>query len=317
MQHISSPTQCPICHQARKPLYKWSGYQVFQCEVCGTESISPVPSAEELSHFYQSISAKKIVRWQRRLQLVERAFGAYVDKFQTETGFKPESFLDLGGGVGYYVRAAQGLGIEACLMEWAGDAMRFARETLGLHWIVEGDISRCADYLDAERFHMILARHTIEHMRDPRELLVQLKSLLRPGGILLLETPDAESNEQFSHLAIAMANFRILSHDNQNMSGRQALSHALRKSCSGVNPPKHLWGFTLRGLTKLVESVGLDVIHSERAISGHRVHDPLFYDFHRLSSRRGLGIPYYFWQRATSLLFQGRGSNLCLMVRKV
>ena len=42
----------------------------------------------------------------------------------------------------------------------------------------------------SERFDLILMHQVIEHVRYPRSVLAKLRSLLKPGGILAIETPD-------------------------------------------------------------------------------------------------------------------------------
>lgn len=149
--------KCPICGSKRKPLYLWNGFHLSHCGACETESVYPQPKPEVLAAFYQQISAKKMNRWQTRLKLIKRAFDRYLKEFQQVSGReKPTRFLDVGGGVGYYVRAAQDQGIEACLMDYAGDAMQFACETLKVRTSVCGDIQKCADFFGADSACLII-----------------------------------------------------------------------------------------------------------------------------------------------------------------
>jgi SAM-dependent methyltransferase len=271
----------------------------------------------ELNDFYQGRNEKKMARWKQRQQLIDRAVDEHLAIFHSVTGReKPESFVDIGGGVGHYVRSFSQRGTRACLLDMADDALDFARDTLGISWIVRGDVQNCANLLEPSSFEYVQARHVVEHVRDPAAFLSGIAEVLTEGGLLQIETPNAESWEQFAHPAIIRSNFRILRDSNPDMSSGGALVGALRKSMSGVNPPKHLWGFSSNGLGRLLESCGFEVLRLRTAIAGHPIYDPLYYDLHPLSGRRGAALPYYFWEKGMSALFRSRGTNLAALARR-
>lgn len=306
---------CPLCAAPRVFLCFWRGFRLYRCRSCGTESVHPLPGADELEAFYQSLSGKKMVRWQRRRVLVAAAFDRYLKRYrEISRGRRPQKFLDLGGGVGFYARAALDRDIEACLFEWAEDALRFARGELGLPWTVRGDVGACADFLAGERFDFVLARHVIEHLRNPRRFVVDLTRILRPSGLVAIETPNVETWEQLAHPGVILENFRILRRSNPSLPPISVARRALAKSVSGANPPKHLWGFTAASLSALLESQGFEVVEIHRPVAGNRAHDPLFYD--RESSRRSLRAGLHeLWERLVSPLFHGRGMHLVALAR--
>ena len=315
------PTQppigpCPLCGEERGPAYRWQGYQVCRCAGCRSESLATLPTAEVLQQFYQDRSARKMTRWEKRARRVAPAFDAYLELIREITGTPPRSFLDLGGGASYYAFAAAARGIDARVMDWAEDALAFNRDVLGLADSVQGDVQNCAQELAGETFDFVLARHVIEHMIDPEAFVQNIARVLSPAGVVAIETPDVASREQLAHPRLIQLNYAILRRDNPEMAPASVLRAALAKSATGINPPKHLWGFTLEGLQAILERAGFELLRHERAIAGHRVFDPLYYEHQPLSGRKGLGIPYYFWERSVSLLFSGRGSNLAVIARR-
>lgn len=316
---------CFICGEKLLFTFSWSDFDLYKCTGCGNESVDPIPSAKELEEFYQKEFYKHSGRalpasdrWQKRLGLVERAFAGYLDLWSSvgALGKKPSRFLDIGGGLGYYAKAALNQGIDACLMDYSDDAMAFGRETLGVKWTVQGDIQACAKYFEKGTFDFVLARHTIEHMRDPMEYVTNMAGVLRSGGLLEVETPNVVSHEQFCHPMLVYYNYRTIRTSNPAMTASRALRQAVNKSMSGVNPPKHLWGFTPRSLRALLENCGFEVLQINQAICGHPIFDPLYYDLYRLSTRKNLGIPYYFWERIASVFAAGHGMNLAVLARK-
>lgn len=308
---------CAICAGPRLPLYRWAGMDCLSCARCGCESVEPLPSAQDLLEFYQSRSSKKLARAEIRRRLAARAVDHYLKDYARHCGGRmPEAFADLGGGEGLWTRAAQDRGVHACLIDYAGDVLGFARDSLGVEWIVEGDIQRCAEFLPPARFDFALARHVIEHMREPDLFLRQAARILRPGGLLEVETPNIQTREQFAHPAQIRAHQRLLRLHNPSMTFGESIRLALGKSFSGVNPPKHLWGFTQRALEILLGREGFEVLQVRRALAGDPIYDPLFHDYHRLATRRGLGIPYFFFERAASQLCRRNGMNLAILARK-
>ena len=314
------PTQCamgpcPICGGPRSPTYCWQGYPMGRCESCRSESLASLPTQEQLQHFYQDRSARKMTRWEKRARRVAPAFDAYVELIREVTGEPPGSFLDLGGGASFYAFAAAKRGIDARVIDLAEDTVAFNRDVLGLAASVQGDVQNCAEALAGQTFDFVLARHVIEHMIDPRAFVANIGRILAPKGLVAIETPNVKSLEQFAHPRIIQLNYQILRRDNPEMSRGRALGAALAKSPTGISPPKHLWGFTLAGLGKMLADAGFELLRHDCAIAGHRVFDPLYYEHQPLSDRTGLGIPYYFWERSVSLLFSGRGSNLAVLAR--
>jgi 2-polyprenyl-3-methyl-5-hydroxy-6-metoxy-1,4-benzoquinol methylase len=313
---VSFPSICPLCSETRRYLYDWKGYGLYRCVTCETESVHPLPGGEDLERFYQSISGKKMVRWEGRLELVRAAFDGYLERYRELTGVAtPERFLDVGGGVGYYARAAEDRGVSAYVVDWADDALRFASRTLGVRKVVCANVQRCADVFRPRSFDFILARHTIEHVLDPQLFLAQLASALRRGGVLQIETPNTASREQLRHPGVMLASYRQIRAANPGMAAVPAAARTLGKSVSGVNPPKHLWGFTPKGLTLLLERHGFEVLRVESAVAGHPTFDPLFFDLHAERARSRFSAIASVWRRLVGPAFAGRGTNLAVTAR--
>lgn len=312
MSNISP--KCPICDGALVRLYDLAGFECVRCVSCSTESLAKLPTVDELIAFYSGRSGRKTKRWEQRMALVNRAFSDYLHDYRQASGReKPGTFLDAGGGVGYYAKAAQNHGISATLLDYDELALAFARETLGLNDTVQGDVAECLKAKGEASFDYILARHVIEHVLSPQQFLRDITQLLRPGGHLMVETPNSLTKEQWAHPRQIHLHYQMIRRGNPSMGAGEAIRLACAKSMSGVNPPKHLWGFSPQGLRTLLEKTGFTVKKSYCAICGHSTFDPVFYEEQRLGARRGLGIPYYFFERIISPLFSGRGMNLVML----
>jgi 2-polyprenyl-3-methyl-5-hydroxy-6-metoxy-1,4-benzoquinol methylase len=110
--------------------------------------------------------------------------------------------LDYGCGHGEFVAAALALGFDACGVDFAPDRAR--------HGVVAMFAS--LDDLRSGRsgqppFDAVTLFEVLEHLSDPRGTLESLATLMRPGAVLVLETPDTsgitELRTHDDYLAIA------------------------------------------------------------------------------------------------------------------
>jgi 2-polyprenyl-3-methyl-5-hydroxy-6-metoxy-1,4-benzoquinol methylase len=98
--------------------------------------------------------------------------------------------LDFGSGTGLLTRQLEGTKRFATIT--AADLMpRPASLDENIVWIV-ADLNEPLPY-DGARFDVIVSAEVIEHLENPRFVAREMFRLLRPGGTLLLTTPNNES----------------------------------------------------------------------------------------------------------------------------
>jgi 2-polyprenyl-3-methyl-5-hydroxy-6-metoxy-1,4-benzoquinol methylase len=56
---------------------------------------------------------------------------------------------------------------------------------------VQGDVQKLATHLDGRRFDTVVCGELIEHLEEPYAFLRSVHEVLRPGGRLVLSTPNA------------------------------------------------------------------------------------------------------------------------------
>ena len=87
-------------------------------------------------------------------------------------------------------------------------------------------------HLPGASFDAVVMSHLVEHVPDPGRLFGECRRLLRPGGRLVMSTPNADS-----------------------------LAHSLyRASWVALDPPRHLHIFTPKSLCRLVEDAGFECV---------------------------------------------------------
>jgi SAM-dependent methyltransferase len=219
---------CKACHNALNPdrsLGNKNGYDLLRCEGCGTVTVDPFPTPEELTAFYQSYKGttnyrakegKKIARATRRIaRLREMTPG--------------KTFLDVGCNYGFTVKAALSLGLDAKGIDIDETAVNASRESFGAQYFQTIAVQDYAH--QGHKADIIYTSEVIEHVPDPDAFVDAIANILSPGGVLYLTTPEA------GHWRIPR---NFLKWD-------------------AVMPPEHITYFTRLGITRLLNAHGLTV----------------------------------------------------------
>jgi len=157
-----------------------------QCRECGYAFSWPTPDSADLVCAYRGMSDELYAEEERcRAQSMMRAF-----HLATRGLDGPGKALDVGAATGILTRAAGAEGWQVTGVEPSTWAVREARQRHGTQ-LFEGTLEE----LDAEvrSFDVVTLIDVIEHVTDPRALVRQARGRLRPGGRLLVVTPDVRS----------------------------------------------------------------------------------------------------------------------------
>src|SRR5262245_6283793 len=106
---------------------------------------------------------------------------------ESSLGHRQGRLLEVGCGSGSFLAAAQAngwtvFGID--VSRWVAARME---ERYGIH-VEVGDIETAA--LPPQSVDVVHLSHVLEHVTDPRRAVERLCSILRPGGLLVVEVPN-------------------------------------------------------------------------------------------------------------------------------
>lgn len=188
------PRRCPICFSADVgTVAQISGFVVRSCRRCSCRYLACFPSDEELEKLYQNhyfesadslaqgYSARQDERAQRKTDL-RRA--RMVRRVTPSKG----RVLEVGSGRGSF-GATIARDFEYVGIDLSSDAVREARAS-GLE-VYRSGVESFVNLGAA--FDTVASFHVFEHLPDPHDALAKIKELLKPGGSLVLVTPDTES----------------------------------------------------------------------------------------------------------------------------
>ncbi len=188
------PSECRVCghRQGRRLLREDDVYS--RCARCGCLQKELTPEAYRALRpnydpgaYLQSSSHTEI-----RAFLRVNDFRDALRKHLGEPGQTPagKTFLDIGCGMGAFMLAARDLGMDVRGFEPSDEHGAIAREVFGLP--VENAYFTAAAVGEA-RFDVIVLSHVIEHIYSPAAFLREVVGVLKPGGRLLMITPNADS----------------------------------------------------------------------------------------------------------------------------
>jgi 2-polyprenyl-3-methyl-5-hydroxy-6-metoxy-1,4-benzoquinol methylase len=181
--------------------YSSSGAEVSQdrivrCRRCGLEYVNPRLRSEVILEGYSEGSDETFVSqararehtFRRSLAFLTRALPA---KLRARIGGNDRPrILDVGTAGGSFLKVARDAGWEVSGVEpnrWLCD---WARRHYGLH-IDNGDLFE--QRYAADSFDVVTLWDVLEHVPDPRALLEEVRRILRPDGVLLVNYPDKGS----------------------------------------------------------------------------------------------------------------------------
>jgi len=198
MDNKNQKYQCDLCFSKRyevaKDLTRRLGvedtkYRVARCSECGLLSLFPIPTEDEFNKIYQDYGTKR-----DRFLIEQGRSDIYREKLEKLSKFSSGTrFLDIGAGMGTFVKCAKDMGFDAHGVEYDIDQCKKAKEKHDLELINGKFEDMHAEYND-NKFDIISLHHVLEHVQSPKGVLEMAYSLLNANGILLIEVPNQFCN---------------------------------------------------------------------------------------------------------------------------
>lgn len=219
---------CHVCGSEALRFGEKNGHVLYRCATCGLMFVSPLPpSTADIygrDYFEGAAGGFGYVDYDGDKEPMVPAFKKYLSLLESALGGKGK-LLDVGAATGFFVQLANDAGFTASGIELSDHAASIGRSR-GLD-VKTGTLADAAGTYDA-----VSMLDVIEHVSDPRADVRRVAALLRSGGILIINTPDAGS---------------------------------FMARCFGVRwhlvvPPEHLYYFNRRNLRRLLEEQGFDVL---------------------------------------------------------
>ncbi len=186
---------CPLCgaFEGRRE-YFLSSTWLECCAVCSLHYVNPRAPSEVLRRHVQHWAQEDVVDAERlrvafsadSKALYRRLLG-WLESYVSGDGRR---LFDVGCGTGALLSVARERGWQVRGLEVGKESSQYARDCLGI------DVAETSLYdadIEAESFDVVAMTEVIEHIEDPLDALRRVRRWLRPGGLLLLTTPNVQS----------------------------------------------------------------------------------------------------------------------------
>jgi SAM-dependent methyltransferase len=174
-------------------------FQIVKCQVCGNLYLNPRPVREELARIYPP--NYYAYNYDTSINPIALKAKEFLDRRKVKTWLKyvetdrsTLNFLDVGCGNGRYLKMLHRLGVPKSQL-YGIEMSQGAIDSLQTEGY-KGYYGRLEDIeneLPENTFDLIVLLQVIEHVEHPRTTVQSLSRLLRPGGVLVLETPNTQS----------------------------------------------------------------------------------------------------------------------------
>jgi len=203
---------CPFCLSTKTIFFALKDdYEFQRCLICKGLFIKTTPSKKSLHNYYekQFLYAdgrinEPIIR-KRSKQILKRIRTRYPEAV---------TICDVGSGHGYFLDEADKMGFKVFGVE----PSKNLANTASVNYAIPQFVGTLESFIkiNKNKFDVVTCIHVIEHVMHPKDFMHSLLKLVKPEGILFLETPNADSH----------------------------LLYTEREKYTFLLPPDHLWIFS-------------------------------------------------------------------------
>lgn len=295
---------CPFCQGSTSPVYQMGEYDVLQCGDCGTGQVFPMPNDKDLQEFYKGFLFCADLR---NLQCMLKTGAELFSRLNLPKNGRLK-MLDVGGGGGFYSKAFEvsGYGVST-YVDLDSEACIFAKEQVGLKDVLNQDAAMLNSV--EHKYDFIMCRHLIEHLVNPTAFILKLIEILEDGGTLLVICPNGDSLEYFAYPYLNLKDrVKKISIASGLSISRVKLKLLTGKMLHGIDPPRHLWAISRKGMRKYLEG---NQIYSEIGI--FPLTDPVYSPYFS-SKTLSQKLCSFFGDMVTAKI--AGGTHLSVVIRK-
>jgi len=243
LEHVA----CNFCGSSTHRIWRRvSEWTAVECQRCRFRFTNPRPTRDSLPAFY---TEGYFQDERHRLShcdangspLLDLPTGRYLNRVtDIEPWFEARGTLfEVGSARGAFLKVMRDRGWSVRGIDISADAAGFARNT----YDVDVVSATPEEFGTSDRFNVVCMYQTLEHLPDPLHVLQKARTWLQPGGVLVIEVPNANSfdiriSRRQANLTLDLP--RHLSHFTPSFLCGQLERLGFRVLCCKLYPPSPL-----------------------------------------------------------------------------
>lgn len=199
--------------------------KILKCVTCGLVFVPSGENSQNIIKQYKEMVDEGYVAEEQGRRKTACMVLKKLQRYQK----KDKLMLDVGCSTGFFLDEAKKKGWQVQGVELSLWAAKIARDKFDIE-VINSTLKQAK--LPANSYDVIVLHDTIEHVLNPKEMLMEIRRLLKPDGVVYINTPDIQS----------------------------LASRVLKAKWWGINR-HHLFYFSRKTLNRLLEAAGFKSIH--------------------------------------------------------
>ncbi len=188
---------CLVCGAPYREIFAYHGYSYHRCTRCDLVATLPIPDNETIVNHYKAKFSEGNYRLANDASAdiqysIHRPYVRMLERELAKSGqtLAGKDLLDIGCFNGDFLSVAAAAGANVYGLELQQEAAAIAESRFPGR-ILQTNV--CGSDFPERKFDIITVFAVIEHITEPVEMVKRCFELLKPGGLLMLETPDSGS----------------------------------------------------------------------------------------------------------------------------
>jgi SAM-dependent methyltransferase len=184
---------CLVCEGQEWNRYLTLGnYEIIKCQRCGLGQTYPFPSGEQQSEVNQDVYTleNRLRAYNTRFEEFFARYTRQLTEIKSHLADSAKNLLDVGCSLGFFLVTAQKMGFDVHGIELSKESADYASKVQNLK-VFHGTLED-AKYLDGQ-FDVVTLWDVLEHVPDPRAMLMEINRILSPSGVIVIQSPNMDS----------------------------------------------------------------------------------------------------------------------------
>lgn len=178
--------QCPICRKSDgfNLVEEWIKYKIYYCHFCNVVFSNPMKNPGP--KWYEESEMYTLGR------VLHHSIEWYHKQFIQDGKIYGEKLLDVGCGIGVFLKEVQRLGYMVTGIDFDKENVKIAKEQFCVREVFCNTLEEFVSSYPNRKFDIITFFEVLEHIENPNTFVELVKKALKSGGYIALSVPNRE-----------------------------------------------------------------------------------------------------------------------------